>query len=237
VATHPKMPKSKRNRIYSLSQTRKKGREAKSRLLQEIRDCVDKYSHVFVYSVENMRNSKLKEVRTQWRSSRWFYGRNRVLATALGRSEAEEYREGLSSLAKLLRGNVGLFFTNQPRGDVISWFQSYSEQDHARAGFLATDDVVIQEGPLEKFPHSMEPHLRSLGLPTSLKKGVVYLTEEYTVCREGDTLTPEQARLLKLLDWKMAEFKISFQAVWSQDGTLQLLDDQPGDLRKELESS
>jgi hypothetical protein len=41
----------------------------------------------------------------------------------------------------------------------------------------------------------------------------------------------------KLLDWKMAEFKISFQAVWSQDGTLQLLDDQPGDLRKELESS
>jgi hypothetical protein len=67
--------------------------------------------------------------------------------------------------------------------------------------------------------------------------GVVYLTEEYTVCREGDTLTPEQARLLKLLDWKMAEFKISFQAVWSQDGTLQLLDDQPGDLRKELESS
>jgi mRNA turnover protein 4 len=166
------MPKSKRNRIYSLSQTRKKGREAKSRLLQEIRDCVDKYSHVFVYSVENMRNSKLKEVRTQWRSSRWFYGRNRVLATALGRSEAEEYREGLSSLAKLLRGNVGLFFTNQPRGDVISWFQSYSEQDHARAGFLATDDVVIQEGPLEKFPHSMEPHLRSLGLPTSLKKGL-----------------------------------------------------------------
>jgi ribosomal protein L10 len=85
----------------SLSQTRKKGREAKSRLLQEIRDCVDKYSHVFVYSVENMRNSKLKEVRTQWRSSRWFYGRNRVLATALGRSEAEEYREGLSSLAKV----------------------------------------------------------------------------------------------------------------------------------------
>ncbi|CAI8031927.1 Ribosome assembly factor mrt4 [Geodia barretti] len=58
----PKMPKSKRNRIYTLSQTRKKGREAKSGLLQEVRDCVDKYSHIFVYSVENMRNNKLKEV-------------------------------------------------------------------------------------------------------------------------------------------------------------------------------
>ena len=48
-----------------------------------------------------MSSSLSVEVRTQWRSSRWFYGRNRVLATALGRSEAEEYREGLSSLAKV----------------------------------------------------------------------------------------------------------------------------------------
>ena len=78
-------------------------------------------------------------------------------------------------------GSVGLFFTNQPRGEVISWFQSYSKQDHARAGCLATDDVILEEGPLGQFPHSMEPHLRGLGLPTSLKKGGVFLygTVEY----------------------------------------------------------
>jgi mRNA turnover protein 4 len=217
------MPKSKRNRVYTLSQTRKKGREMKSELLQEIRDCTDKYQHIFLFNVENMRNSKLKEVRSQWKSSRFFFGKNRVLQAALGRTEAEEYREGLAGLAKLLRGNVGLFFTNQPRDEVISWFQSYLEQDHARAGCQATDDVILQEGPLEQFPHSMEPHLRKLGLPTVLKKGVVTLIKEHTVCSDGDTLTPEQARLLKLLDWKMAEFRIQFQAVWSQNGQLELL--------------
>ena len=41
------------------------------------------------------------QVRTHWRSSRFFYGRNRVIQTALGKSEAEEYREGLSELAKV----------------------------------------------------------------------------------------------------------------------------------------
>ena len=75
-------------------------------------------------------------------------------------------------LLQLLRGNVGLFFTNQPRDDVISWFQSYSQLDHARTGCQATDDVILCEGPLEQFPHSMEPHLRNLGLPTTLKKGI-----------------------------------------------------------------
>lgn len=42
----------------------------------------------------------------------------------------------------------------------------------------------------------MEPHLRSLGMPTVLKKGVVTLTSNYTVCTEGKTLTPQQARIL-----------------------------------------
>ena len=29
--------------------------------------------------------------------------------------------------------------------------------------------------------------------------------------------------LQKLLDWKMAEFRIQFQAVWSQDGVLEMI--------------
>ena len=66
---------------------------------------------------------------------------------------------------------MGLFFTDKPRPDVIRWFRDYLELDHARAGCLATDDVTLREGPLAQFPHSMEPYLRQLGMPTALKKG------------------------------------------------------------------
>ena len=48
-----------------------------------------------------MRNSKLKEVRSQWKESRFFYGKNRVMQLALGRSEAEEYKEGLHNVAQV----------------------------------------------------------------------------------------------------------------------------------------
>ena len=54
-----------------------------------------------------MRNSKLKEVRGLWRHSRFFYGKNRVMQAALGRTEAEEYREGLSHVAKVGGAEVG----------------------------------------------------------------------------------------------------------------------------------
>lgn len=49
-------------------------------------------------------------------------------------------------------------------------------------------------GPMEDFSHAIEPHLRALGLPTKLEKGIVTLYKEHTVCVEGKTLTPEQAR-------------------------------------------
>lgn len=52
----------------------------------------------------------------------------------------------------------------------------------------------LSVGPMEDFSHAIEPHLRGLGLPTKLEKGVVALYKEHTVCVEGKTLTPEQAR-------------------------------------------
>ena len=51
-------------------------------------------------------------------------------------------------------------------------------------------------GPLPDFSHTMEPQLRSLGMPTTLKRGVVTMDQDFRICRKGDTLTPEQARML-----------------------------------------
>lgn len=75
--------------------------------------------------------------------------------------------------------------------------------------------MELEEGPLPDFPHNMEPQLRQLGLPTCLKKGVVTLLSKHTICRAGKPLTPEQARVLKLLGLQVAEFKIKLLARWN----------------------
>ena len=70
-----------------------------------------------------------------------------------------------------LRGSVGLLFTNKSKEEVEEWFKSFAESDFARSGFTAEEAVSLDAGPLEQFPHNMEPQLRQLGLPTALKKG------------------------------------------------------------------
>ncbi|KAK2874819.1 hypothetical protein QQF64_003076 [Cirrhinus molitorella] len=211
------MPKSKRDKKVSLTKTAKKGLEAKQNLIEELRKCADIYRYVFVFSVENMRNNKLKDIRMAWKHSRFFFGKNKVMMIALGKGPTDEYKDNLHKVSKFLRGEVGVLFTNKTKDEVQEYFSNFKEVDYSRAGNIATMAVTLDEGPLEQFPHSMEPQLRQLGLPTALKKGVVTLIKDFEVCKEGETLTPEQARILKLFGIEMAEFKLSIKCMWNSE--------------------
>lgn len=52
-----------------------------------------------------------------------------------------------------------------------------------RTGATCRETVVLPEGPLPEFSHAIEPQLRSLGLPTTLNRGVVNLIKEHVVCK------------------------------------------------------
>ncbi len=41
------------------------------------------------------------------------------------------------------------------------------------------------------------------------------MLKEHTVCEEGHPLTPEQARILKLFEIAMVEFKITLLCTWA----------------------
>jgi len=217
------MPKSKRDKKISLTQTRKKGLESKQKVVEELRECVDKYARIFTFSVQNMRNSKLKDVRLEWKHSRFHFGKNKLLSMALGREKSDEYKDGIHQLTQRLWGQTGLLFTNTTKDDAVEWFDKYSCTDFARAGNTATQTVVLEAGPVPEFSHSMEPQLRGLGLPTKLDRGVITLLREFEVCKHGQSLTPEQCRILKLFGHKMSSFRITIDSVWQNDGTFQLI--------------
>ncbi|XP_045528427.1 mRNA turnover protein 4 homolog [Pieris brassicae] len=210
------MPKSKRDKKISLTKTNKKGLVLKQRIIEEVRNSLSKYENVFVFSVDNMRNTKLKDLRNEWKDSRFFFGKNKVMAVALGRSKSDEAEDQLNLVSKKLKGQCGLLMTNKDVVDVLQWFEDFEDSEYARSGFIATRDVILPQGPLKDFSHTIEPHLRRLGLPTSLEKGVVNLLKEYQVCKKGSPLTPEQASILKLLGIQLANFKVVIKCHWSK---------------------
>ncbi|KAN0063172.1 mRNA turnover and ribosome assembly protein [Thecaphora frezii] len=217
------MPRARRSKVVSLTKTDKKTKDNKANLMDRVRDAAQQYPYVWLLAVGNMRNTYLKQVRDLWKGSKIFFGKHNVIAKALGVTEEHEIRTGISGIASRLTGNVGLLFTESPPAEVVDWFKDHSRIDFARAGFKATETVILPQGPVmarttppETLPHPIEPQLRKLGMPTELKRGVPTLLQEYRVCKKGDTLTADQAQILKHLLIQMAHFKLVPLAYWSE---------------------
>ena len=153
------------------------------------------------------------------------------MQVALGRSVEEEYRDNLCKLGEQLGGNCSLFFTNRPKEEVLSFFSEFKSLDYARAGFKATESFVIPQGEMP-FAHSMFEEFKKLRLPVEMKNGVICMREDYTVCKVGKVLTPEQCRILvricllfdgqKLYNKPITYFTLTPRALWSK-GNLEIL--------------
>jgi len=149
---------------------------------------------------------------------------------ALGRSKESEYKENLHLLTEVATGSRGLFFTNNDSDEILQYFREFNELHYARSGFVSTITYGIPSGPLVQFPFNMEPKLRQLGLPTSLKQGVIHLESKVTVCQEGDVLTPEQCKILELFDQKLAEMRIHVHCHYWNNGQFERFEDPEGDI-------
>ena len=80
----------------------------------QVQECVDKYARIFVFSVENMRNSKLKDVRNEWKHSR--YNRMEIKINT-------EYTTKRAQVAtNLLRSCNRLVIKKPISGCICDWF-------------------------------------------------------------------------------------------------------------------
>lgn len=194
-----------------MTKTNKKGLQNKQKVIEDIMAQAEKFPNIFVFSVDNMRNHTLKHIRSEWKDSRFFFGKNAIMRIGLKQAEIDE------DLCEKVEGQRGLLFTTHDKETVVDWFKEYSAEEFARSGFKATQTVVLPEGPLPDFSHAIEPHLRKLGMPTKLERGIVTLSNDYTVCEKGQTLTPEQAKILKLVGRQLATFRVNVECCYTKE--------------------
>jgi len=214
------MPKSKRNKVISLTKVKKRPREEKDKIIEKIRTNCEKFKRLFLVSIENERTTFLQEVRKRLRPGELCCAKNKVMQLALGMTPAQECQDGVSKIAQRISGPCALLFTNDTAVKVQSLFQEYRPVDYARSGAVAASTVTLDKGvdALARLPHSIEAHLRQLGMPTQLKEGKIHLLGDHVVCKKDQELTSDAAQLLKLLEIKQAKFTMTVECHWTKGG-------------------
>lgn len=211
------MPKSKRAVVVHLSEVEKKGRDAKVRVVEAIRECLDEYENLFLVEYENMRTALFQKVRRKWPDSKFFMCKNSLIRVALGATPETEQRPGVHKLTKDLAGNLGLMMTNKSEDEVLKFFAEYQRPTYARSGSVATRGVELKAGIIPGQPFSNFEFLKGLGLPVSLKRGKIELLAKYVICKHGQVLNPEQCKLLKLFEHQLAVFRLHVSTFWSEE--------------------
>uniref|UniRef100_A0A0G4GH86 Large ribosomal subunit protein uL10-like insertion domain-containing protein n=1 Tax=Chromera velia CCMP2878 TaxID=1169474 RepID=A0A0G4GH86_9ALVE len=151
------------------------------------------------------------------RGSALVYGNNKLQQVALGKSAEDELKEGVSRISKQLKFEKALLFTDLSDPQVRRRFDGYTPACHAKPGTTALSTVTLKKGPevFLKWPASEENKFRELGLPVAVESGKIHLLEDITVCRVGETLTPQAAQLLKKVDAKTARLTVNIEDVWT----------------------
>ena len=108
------------------------------------------FTSVYVFRTTNARSQVVHNLREAWSDSKIFFGKNKVMQVAMGRSQEEEYQENFHLLSARLVGPCMVLFTNRARGEVEDFFNSIHEKDYARMGMIMTRDVSLEKGPLEQ---------------------------------------------------------------------------------------
>lgn len=93
------MPRSKRSKVVPLTKVQKKGKDNKTKLIDELRTEIHQQRYCHILQIEHGSSRVLQEVRCQLKPGRLFAAKNRVMQVALGTTKENSSAENLYKLS------------------------------------------------------------------------------------------------------------------------------------------
>ena len=113
-------------------------------------------------------------------------------------------KEGIPSLDKLyhlIKGKVGLIFSDIPTYELKPMIEENRIATAAKVGVVAPCDVSIPAGPTGLDPSQIS-FFHALKMSTKIQKGQIELMKEFPACFKGRSVGTSEATLLQKLNIK-----------------------------------
>ena len=202
--------------------------ERKVRIVEELVELMRKYRVIGIASLSKIRARDLQELRKILKPHmRLKCAKNtlfRIAASKVGLKNLEE-------LEPFLKGENLFIFSDINPYRLNMMLERTRVKTEAKPGDVASEDVVIPAGNTGLPPGPIISKLASLGIPTRIESGSIWVVRDTVVARRGDVIGKDLADILKRLGVKSVEVGLSLKAVY-EDGVVLSRDDLTIDLEE-----
>jgi large subunit ribosomal protein L10 len=202
--------------------------QRKLEMLQHIEDLAKKYDTVIVSKLHKVRAGQLMLLRKNFRNELvMVVAKNKIAALGLEKAQLKNAEQFLSQLT----GQNALIFTNMNPFKLYLSLEKSKVNLPARAGDIATSDIVIPSGSTGIPPGPVLSEFKEAGVQTRIEAGSIYVSRDSVVARAGDVISPKLAGLLARLNIKPIKAGLSIYMA-SAEGLLLLQKDIAIDLEQ-----
>ncbi len=185
--------------------------EEKSTEVEAIKDILKEHKLVGIANLKKVRASQLQELKKSMAGKVYL----RVLKNTLMKIAIDEMNQvELKKLEAYLDGSNVYLFTDLNPFKLALLLERGKVKTTAKAGDLAAMDVIVPAGNTAQPPGPIISQLNSVGLPTRIESGSVWVSKDTLVARRGDAISEQLAGVLSKLGIKAVELGISMRAVY-----------------------
>jgi large subunit ribosomal protein LP0 len=211
-------------------------KEKKRIIINNLYEAFTKYKQVLVVKLDNVSSNQIQQARVALRQQKkgiMIVGKNTVVcrAIALAVKAPKENEKGfdirkdwfadqaqVARLEELLKGKVGLIFSDAPVFEIKPIIESNKKPAAAKVGMVAPLDVTIPPGPTGMDPSQIS-FFHALNMSTKINKGQIEITKEFRVCTVGKKVGNSESVLLQKLNIKPFSYGMEIFRVYD-DGTI-----------------
>ncbi|MEJ5328093.1 MAG: 50S ribosomal protein L10 [Candidatus Bathyarchaeia archaeon] len=184
--------------------------EEKTGEIDAITNLLMEYKALGIASLQKVRATQLQELKKSLAGKVYM----KVLKNTLTKIAIENTkREDLKQLEKYLEGPNLFLFTNLNPFKLALLLERGKVKTIAKAGDIAAMDVVIPAGNTGQPPGPIISQLNSVGLPTRIESGSVWISKDTLVVKKGEQISERLAGVLSKLGIKAVEAGLSMKVI------------------------
>jgi len=182
--------------------------------VEEIKKMLEEYKALGLANLQKVRAAQLQEMKKKLRDTADVHV---IKNTIMRRAVAEcKDKPGLEKVESLLNGPNIFLFTNLNPFKLSLLLEKGRVKTTAKAGDIAAMDVIVPVGNTGLPPGPIISQLGSVGLPTRIEAGSVWVNRDTLVARKGDVIDAKLASVLSKLGIKPVEVGLVLKAVYDE---------------------